>query len=239
MNSRPLEFDPWEVMKMDRQSEEQIAQEAAVTEPIVQTAVETVQTAQGASATEPVADTAEIAGTTTQEASANRRKERRETLRLFLGFLIKLVLVGLAIWVIFTFVFGIGQIHGETMYPRLRDGDLILYYRLEQDYYIDDVVTFNYEGKQRTARIVAMEGDVVDLSADGQLLVNGNVQSEEVFYPTEAVPAGITYPYTVPEDSYFVLCDFRTASYDSRGYGAISRSELVGKVITLLRRRGI
>jgi signal peptidase I len=110
---------------------------------------------------------------------------------------------------------------------------------LEQDYYIDDVVTFKINGTQRTARIVAMEGDVVELSTDGQLVVNGNVQSEEVFYSTEPLPAGITYPYTVPEDSYFVLCDFRTASYDSRGYGAISRSDLEGKVITVLRRRGI
>jgi signal peptidase I len=84
-----------------------------------------------------------------------------------------------------------------------------------------------------------MEGDVVELSESGQLIVNGNVQSEEVFYETDALPAGVTYPYTVADDSYFVLCDFRTASSDSRSYGAISRSDIDGKVITILRRRGI
>jgi signal peptidase I len=50
---------------------------------------------------------------------------------------------------------------------------------------------------------------------------------------------GIEYPYTVPEDSYFVLCDFRTSSDDSRSYGAVPKEDLDGKIITILRRRGI
>jgi signal peptidase I len=50
---------------------------------------------------------------------------------------------------------------------------------------------------------------------------------------------GVSFPYTVEEGSYFVLCDFRTASVDSRSYGTIPQSDLAGKVITLLRRRGI
>jgi signal peptidase I len=125
------------------------------------------------------------------------------------------------------------------MYPRVRDGDLILYYRLEQDYQIGDVVAFNYIGYPRVGRIVAQGGDTVDLSTDGQLLVNGNVQQEEVFYATEPMNGDVTYPYTVEADSYFVLCDLRTASVDSRSFGAIPQTDLDGKVITLLRRRGI
>jgi signal peptidase I len=49
----------------------------------------------------------------------------------------------------------------------------------------------------------------------------------------------VTYPYTVGEDSYFILCDYRTAGVDSRSYGAVQQDELDGKVITLLRRRGV
>jgi signal peptidase I len=152
----------------------------------------------------------------------------------------KLAVVPLALWAIFTFVFGLRQVSGETMYPRLRDGDLILYYRLEQDYQIGDVVVFERRSYPRVARIVAQGGDVVDLNADGQLVVNGNIQDEEIFYPTEADQDGeVTFPYTVEADSYFVLCDYRIASVDSRSYGTIPQSDLDGKVITLLRRRGI
>jgi signal peptidase I len=168
-----------------------------------------------------------------QDTSTDKCKEA------VLKFIIKLALVFLTIWAIFTFVFGVRQVSGETMYPRLRDGDLILYYRLENDYQIGDVVTFEMDDATFYGRIVAQGGDVVDLDEDGELLVNGNVQQEEIFYPTESQDGDVTYPYTVETDSYFILCDFRTTSFDSRTYGAISQSTLDGKIITVLRRRGI
>jgi signal peptidase I len=171
-----------------------------------------------------------------QEAEAKDTWAQKETV---LRFIMKLAAVVLVVWAIFTFVFGIRQVSGETMYPRLRDGDLILYYRLEQDYAIDDVVAFQINGYDRVARIVAQGGDVVELNTEGTLKINGNVEQEEIFYATYPESGDVTYPYTVPEGSYFVLCDFRTASDDSRTFGAIPQSDLDGKVITILRRRGI
>jgi signal peptidase I len=174
---------------------------------------------------------------TDQPATEERKtRQQRETV---LRFIIKLCAVLLALWAIFTFVFGIRQVDGESMYPRLRDGDLILYYRLEQDYQVGDVVAFSVCGEPQEARIVAQGGDVVELSSDGQLLVNGAVQQEDIFYLTEPQGEDITYPYTVEEDSYFVLSDSRTSGIDSRSFGSISQKEIRGKVITVLRRRGI
>jgi signal peptidase I len=80
---------------------------------------------------------------------------------------------------------------------------------------------------------------VVEVNTDGELLVNGNVQEEEIFYPTEPQVGDVTYPLTVEEGSYFVLCDYRTIGFDSRTYGTISQKDFDGKVITVLRRRGI
>jgi signal peptidase I len=163
----------------------------------------------------------------------------RESGGIIRNFFIRLIVFIVIIFAIFTFVFGIARVSGESMYPRIRDGDLIFYYRLVQDYDIGDAVTFKVGDYRRVARVVAQGGDVVEINEDGQLLVNGNVQDEEIFYLTEASTGGITYPYTVEADSYFVLCDFRTASSDSRDYGAVAKSEIDGKIITLLRRRGI
>jgi signal peptidase I len=159
--------------------------------------------------------------------------------RIILEFFVKLGIVCLALWLIFTFAFGILQMHGESMYPRLRDGDLILYNRMERDYTIGDVVVFKVGKSTCVARIVAQGGDVVEITEEGDLLVNGNIQAEEIFYPTEEDPVGIGYPYTIEDNSYFMLCDFRTACTDSRSYGAVSEDDFCGKVITLLRRRGI
>ena len=168
-----------------------------------------------------------------------REQKRREQKREILSFCLKLAVFCLALWAVFSFLIGVTQMKGESMYPRIRDGDLVLYYRMERKYAIGDVVAFEVNEIPRIARIVAMEGDIVELTPEGQLMVNGNIQEEEIFYPTEAISGGVSYPYTVDAGSCFLLCDFRTASSDSRSFGAVSEKDIDGKVITILRRRGI
>jgi type IV secretory pathway protease TraF len=43
----------------------------------------------------------------------------------------------------------------------------------------------------------------------------------------------------VEEGSYFLLCDYRTGSSDSRAFGAIAKGDIDGKVIAILRQREI
>lgn len=164
---------------------------------------------------------------------------RREQWRDIRYFLIKLAAVLVVGTVVLTQVFGLGIMHGESMYPRLRDGDLFFYYRLQQDYHIGDVVLFEQDGNRFVGRIVAMGGDTVNINHADKLVVNGGVQSEEIFYPTSADDARIELPYTVAEDSVFLLCDFRTNGTDSRSYGAVPIRELDGKIIAFFRCRGI
>lgn len=165
--------------------------------------------------------------------------ERRGDLRDIRAFLLKLGLIALGGWVLLGVVFGVAVMEGEGMYPRIRDGDLMVFYRLQQDYAVGDVVTFVRDGVRHTGRVVAQGGDTVDLSDEGELLVNGSVQDEEIFYPTEATGETVEFPCEVPEGSVFLLGDFRTNATDSRSYGPIGESELDGKVLTILRRRGI
>jgi signal peptidase I len=166
--------------------------------------------------------------------------ERVEAKRTVLDFLFKALALCLGLIAIFTFVFGIRQVSGNGMYPRISNGDLILYYRLEQNYAADDVVSYQ-EGKYHLlGRIVAQGGDVIDVDDNGYLTVNGHTLDEDnIFYPTQDLTGAITYPYTVEEGSYFVLCDYRTTDSDSRTYGAIAKSDLDGKVIALVRRRAL
>ena len=138
---------------------------------------------------------------------------------------------------------GIGIGYGSK--PRLsaagiRDGDVLFYYRMQRDIRVGDVLAVKVDGQTQIGRVVAVGTETVDISPEGQLLVNGNVVSEEIFYATYLVSGtNVTYPYDVPEDSYFLRSDFRTNGYDSRNYGSVSRSDVKGKVITVMRRRGI
>lgn len=167
------------------------------------------------------------------------RDSAREAIRDIRAFFIKLAVVAVAGWVLLGLVFGLAVVQGEDMYPRLRDGDLMLFYRLQKDYYIGDVVTFTLNGRRYTGRIVAQGGDTVDINDNGELLVNGNIQSEEIFYPTQDETGQAELPCEVPADSVYLLCDFRTNGTDSRSYGPVALEQLDGKVIAILRRRGI
>lgn len=166
-------------------------------------------------------------------------KRNKQALQDIRAFLIKLVVIAFIGWLLLGVVFGVTVMEGEDMYPRIRDGDVLIYYRLQQEYHIGDVVTFKRDGRRYTGRIVAQSGDTVDITEEGQLLVNGSVQDEEIFYPTEIIESGIPFPCEIPESSVFLLSDFRTNGIDSRSYGPVDTEELDGKVMTILRRRGI
>ena len=156
----------------------------------------------------------------------------------WISLLERVVVLVLVFWVLFSQVFLITQISGNTMFPAIKDGDLIIGFRLQREYAKNDVILYTMDGTIRIGRIVARQTDVVTLDDGGSLLVNGTTQSGEILYPTYA-KEGLTYPYTVPEGHVFVLGDYRTQTEDSRDFGPIPMENVKGKVITILRRRGL
>ena len=167
---------------------------------------------------------------------------RRERLIIrdgYIGLLFRVALLAAAGWLLFTQVFLVTQNAGLGMFPALKDGDLMVVFRLQRDYAKNDVVTYRAEGRRYVGRIAAAAGDEVDMDEDGNLTVNGALQTGEILYPTYAGEDGPAYPYTVPEGCVFLLGDYRTQTLDSRDFGAISMENVEGKVITILRRRGL
>ena len=126
------------------------------------------------------------------------------------------------------------------MYPAVRDGDLVLTFRLANRYPAGSVAAYRSpEGELRLGRIVAVPGDTIDIDASGSVMVNGLVLAEEVFYPTAKNGDRIgELPLTVPDGSYYLLNDYRSDTHDSRAYGAIEKDKLKGTAFWLFRRRG-
>ncbi len=166
---------------------------------------------------------------------------RREKLAIradFINLIVRIAIIIAAAYLFFTQMFLVTQVRGMDMFPALKDGDLSIVFRLHRDYAKNDVVAYRTADGMRFGRIVAREGDVVVMNDGGSLQVNGTTQGGEILYPTYALE-GIEYPYRVPEGSIFVLGDYRTKATDSRIYGSISMEDVAGKVITILRRRGL
>ena len=84
----------------------------------------------------------------------------------------------------------------------------------------------------------AVAGDVVNLTESGSVTVNSVSQSGEILYPTY-VRGDLSYPFTVPDGCVYVLGDYRTDTHDSRDFGPVPLSSVGGKVISILRRRGL
>ena len=175
---------------------------------------------------------------------AENTKERRKppkpvsTKRLAISLLIKLAAIVLAVWLVFAFVLGVTINYGNNMHPAVNDGDLIVSFKLQRPY-LNAAVIYNHDGKKRTGRVVGLPGNVIDISEKGELLVNGAIASEDVYYPTKkAENSKVTYPYTVEEGKAFILNDYREDTDDSRTFGAIDLSEIDGPLILSLRRRG-
>lgn len=156
------------------------------------------------------------------------------------NFLIRLFLLIVVIWLLFGVVFGLTPMANADMQPAVCAGDLMLYYRLDKNLKSDDVVVFQKDGRQYTGRIVAVAGDIVEITDESDLMVNENtVMEENIFYETPAYDSEVKYPLTLKENQYFILCDSREGAKDSRSFGAVETDEIKGKVITIVRRSGI
>ena len=96
-----------------------------------------------------------------------------------------------------------------------------------------DVVTFNdpmNDDRILIKRVIATEGQTVDIRND-KLYID-DVEQDEPYVdglPTKPISRSkITYPYTVPEGHVWLMGDNRTNSQDSRFFGAVPQSTIIG-----------
>ena len=156
------------------------------------------------------------------------------------SFLIKLVLFLAILYTLFGVIFGLAQAPNDDMFPRISAGDLMLYYRLPSAWHDEDVMVYKKDNQLYVGRIIARSGDTVEITEQGILKVNGStVQESRIYFKTQPYESQVSYPLTVGEDQFFVLSDMREGGKDSRWFGCISKEEVKGKVIAILRRNDL
>jgi len=159
--------------------------------------------------------------------------------RDLLGLLAKVAIVGVVFGLIFTFTHGIARDTDPDMAPTVKAGDLVMFYRLDKNYEISDLVALRYQGQLEVRRVVAQAGDVVDITKDG-LVVNGALQQEpDIYEPTQPYQTGISFPVKVGPGQVFVLGDARDNATDSRVYGPVDTKDTLGKVIAIIKWRDL
>ena len=174
---------------------------------------------------------------TRMERRAERiRLQRREIAR----WLAELAVVLLAALLVRAYVFSLTTVQGPSMMDTLQSGQVVAvdktYFHLHEPQR-GMVVICRYPGSRAyfVKRIAALAGDTIEITG-GVTYVNGQAMEEDyVSYPCRDDFG----PYTVEEGCVFVLGDYRTQAHDSRDFGPIPLGDVEGKLITILRRRGL
>ena len=174
-----------------------------------------------------------------QNKGKNHGPPRRlSTGRLAANLIIKITSVAAVVCLALLFVIGIKIHYGNNMHPAINDGDLVVSLKLQRPF-LNSAVLYKHNGKKTVGRVVGLPGNVIEINDTGQLMVNGMVASEDIFYPTYLPDQqGIEYPYIVEEGKVFILNDFREDMNDSRVFGTIDMTDIDGPVIFSFRRRG-
>lgn len=170
----------------------------------------------------------------------NYKKNQKDPVtRALLKLAIKIVSICLVIAFVFTFIFGMYRVNDTSMVPNISPGDMILFYRLDNDFVVGETVVYSYKKENKIGRIVAMPGDVVNIDEKGLVVNNSHQYEPKIYKETLPFTDGIKYPVKLKENEIFLLADNRDKSVDSRLFGPVEKKYIKGKIFTLLRRREI
>lgn len=156
----------------------------------------------------------------------------------FLDFL-ETIVVSLAIFaVVYIFLFQPHQVDGKSMEPNFHNAEYILTDKLSYRIHAPkrgDVVVFHSPQDERVdfiKRIIGVPGDTVKVSG-GHVFLSGVKLEEQYINEPGAVLAGRYMregmEIEVPPDHYLVMGDNRNHSSDSREWGLVSTTNLVGR----------
>ena len=141
------------------------------------------------------------------------------------------------------FVFSIVEVQGASMEPTLNQYERLFVFKPFYKPRNKDIVIVWSErlNKYIVKRVIATEGQVINIDESGNVYIDGEIQHEPYIsapycdndnFVVESDDNIAPYPYTVPEDHVFVMGDNRPYSNDSRGtVGVIKNSDVVGKAV--------
>lgn len=133
------------------------------------------------------------------------------------------------IFLFFIYNFGFAKVEGDSMRPNLDNNDIIVYNKNVTNIERFDIIIIKVNNDLLIKRVVGLPGEKIKY-LDNSLYVN-NEMVEETFLSSVTKDFelnNITTNDTIPKNNYLVLGDNRLYSTDSRTFGLIEESNIVG-----------
>ncbi|MEK7547022.1 MAG: signal peptidase I [Patescibacteria group bacterium] len=130
-------------------------------------------------------------------------------------------------------------VSGSSMVPNFSDGDYLLIDELTYRFRAPErgeVVVFQYPKNESVyfiKRIIGMPGENVEIKNNRITIFNENNKDGLVLdekYISGILTALGDVEFQIPDGSYFVLGDNRPYSFDSRNWGMLPKTDIVGLV---------
>ena len=154
-----------------------------------------------------------------------------KTFKALLGLLIKILVIAIIFLSLFGFLYGVASWRGASMEPSIKDGDLFFFYRREKNFLPGDAIALKTSEGITIRRVTAMAGDLVDVDFYG-LRINGALQQGSEIYARSNTEND--FPILIPNGYLFV-----TADSDGSIFELIEKKEILGKIISIIRFRGV
>ena len=166
------------------------------------------------------------------ENELKRENYRSKYFKILTSTIYALIIVAAVAAIVATLIMPVLQISGSSMTPTFQEGEIVFSIKTK-NLKPGDIIAFYHGNKILVKRVIAGAGSWVNITIDGDVYVNGELLEENYIQEKMLGETNITYPYQVPDGSWFVLGDHREVSIDSRNseIGCIKQEDIVGKII--------